>query len=47
MSALPDEALLHADSVVIGEAELVWAKALEDFKNGRLEQRYRAENLAS
>ncbi|MEK6790223.1 MAG: radical SAM protein [Deltaproteobacteria bacterium] len=45
VSALPDEALLHADSVVIGEAELVWAKALEDFKNGRLEQRYRAENL--
>src|SRR3990167_6040796 len=34
VSALPDEALLHADAVVIGEAELVWHKLLSDFKNG-------------
>jgi len=37
---LPDEALLHADSVVIGEAEGVWEKLLEDFAAGRLEKRY-------
>ena len=30
VSAMPDEALEHADSVIIGEAELVWQKALEE-----------------
>ncbi len=38
---LPDEALGHADSVVIGEAEGVWEQVLEDFQNGRLQSRYR------
>jgi radical SAM superfamily enzyme YgiQ (UPF0313 family) len=37
---LPDEALPYGDSVVIGEAEGVWAELLEDFKNGRLKKRY-------
>ena len=37
---LPDEALLHADSVVIGEAEGVWETLLEDFAAGRLNKRY-------
>lgn len=45
VSALPEEALLHADSVVIGEAELVWQRLLEDFSKGELRQRYRAERL--
>lgn len=45
VSALPDEALEHADAVVIGEAELVWQKALEDFKKGELKPRYEAPNL--
>ncbi|HBO83843.1 MAG TPA: B12-binding domain-containing radical SAM protein [Deltaproteobacteria bacterium] len=43
VSALPDEALKHADSIVIGEAELVWDKLLEDFKKGELKQRYQAD----
>jgi len=43
VSALPEEALEHADAVVIGEAELVWAGLLEDFKSGTLKERYRAE----
>ncbi|MCP3676569.1 MAG: B12-binding domain-containing radical SAM protein [Deltaproteobacteria bacterium] len=43
VSALPDEALDHADAVVIGEAELVWAGLLEDFKGGRLKKRYKSE----
>jgi radical SAM superfamily enzyme YgiQ (UPF0313 family) len=37
---LPDEALRHADSVVIGEAEGVWPRLLEDLQNGRLQRTY-------
>ncbi|MBI5809645.1 MAG: B12-binding domain-containing radical SAM protein, partial [Deltaproteobacteria bacterium] len=37
--------LLHADSVVIGEAELVWKDAIEDLKRGELKERYRAPHL--
>ncbi len=39
-SILPDEALGHADSVVVGEAEGVWEQLLEDFKDGRLQKKY-------
>lgn len=45
VSAMPDEALEHADAVIIGEAELVWHKALEDFKRGELKSRYEAGHL--
>ncbi|MBN2174015.1 MAG: B12-binding domain-containing radical SAM protein [Bacteroidales bacterium] len=37
---LPDEALEHADSVVIGEAEGVWENLLLDFQNGGLQKKY-------
>ena len=37
---LPDEALQHADCVVIGEAEGVWVKLLQDFQNNSLERKY-------
>jgi radical SAM superfamily enzyme YgiQ (UPF0313 family) len=37
---LPDEALKHADAVVIGEAEGVWEDLLSDFEAGHLKQRY-------
>jgi radical SAM superfamily enzyme YgiQ (UPF0313 family) len=40
VSALPEEALQHADSVVIGEAESVWGQVLDDFEHGRLQQTY-------
>jgi radical SAM superfamily enzyme YgiQ (UPF0313 family) len=33
-SALPEEAIKHANSVVIGEAEETWPQLLKDFKNG-------------
>jgi radical SAM superfamily enzyme YgiQ (UPF0313 family) len=39
-TVLPDEALQHADAVVIGEAEPVWARLLADLQSGCLEQRY-------
>jgi len=34
VTALPQEAIQHADAVVIGEAEGCWQKLLEDFKKG-------------
>ena len=39
-TACPDEAAAHADAVVIGEAESVWAGLLEDAARGRLRPRY-------
>lgn len=45
VSALPQEALQHADAVVIGEAELVWSQLLEDFAGGRLRQTYHSEEF--
>lgn len=36
----PEEACLHADSVVVGEAEGIWQTVLEDFGRGGLKQRY-------
>jgi radical SAM superfamily enzyme YgiQ (UPF0313 family) len=39
-SILPEEALQHADSVVVGEAEGVWEQLLEDFQNGKLQRKY-------
>ncbi len=38
---LPDEALEHADSVVVGEAEGLWPKILEDLQRGSLARTYR------
>jgi radical SAM superfamily enzyme YgiQ (UPF0313 family) len=39
-SILPYEALRYADSVVIGEAEYVWPKVIEDFKRKELQPIY-------
>ncbi|HVP89687.1 MAG TPA: radical SAM protein [Terriglobales bacterium] len=41
-SALPEEAGRHADAIVIGEAEKIWASVLEDFRTGRMKGVYRA-----
>jgi radical SAM superfamily enzyme YgiQ (UPF0313 family) len=40
-SACPEEALEHCDAVVIGEAEGVWPRLLEDASKGRLGKVYR------
>lgn len=37
---LPDEALQHADAVIVGDGEGSWERLLDDFKRGRLQQRY-------
>lgn len=39
-TVLPEEAQQHADAVVIGEAEPVWAALLEDLLGGSLKPRY-------
>jgi radical SAM superfamily enzyme YgiQ (UPF0313 family) len=41
VSMCPDEALQHADSVVIGEAESVWRTVIEDFNNNNLQRVYK------
>ncbi|MFC1875672.1 B12-binding domain-containing radical SAM protein [Thermodesulfobacteriota bacterium] len=45
VSALPEEALKHADSVVIGEAEGLWEQLLDDFRLGCLKKVYRHQTL--
>ena len=39
-SSLPEEALRHCDSVVVGEAEGVWQRVLEDAARGALGREY-------
>ena len=40
VSMLSDEALQHADAVVIGEVEGIWKRVISDFDNNRLAQKY-------
>jgi len=44
-SFMPQEALKHADAVVIGEAELVIPKLLDDLERGEVRGLYRADRL--
>lgn len=44
-SAMPEEALNYADSVVIGEVEDVWSDVLSDFKSGQLKRIYSTTEL--
>lgn len=44
-SNLPDEALQHVDSVVVGEGELIWPQLLADFQAGQLQRIYRSSGL--
>jgi len=46
-SACPTEAKDHADSIVIGEAEGLWPRLLEDWKHGQLQPFYRHERKPS
>ncbi|MBT8078230.1 MAG: radical SAM protein [Gammaproteobacteria bacterium] len=39
---LPDEALQHADAVVIGDAEDVWGQVLDDAAEGAMQRVYRS-----
>ncbi len=42
-TAQPEEAGAHADAVVIGEAEAVWSRLLEDAERGALRQVYESD----
>ncbi|MDO8803862.1 MAG: radical SAM protein [Elusimicrobiota bacterium] len=43
---LPEEALEHADTVIVGEAEGVWERMLEDFRAGKCRKIYEGGCLA-
>ena len=40
VSMMPEEAMRYCDAVVIGEAEAIWPRVLEDFEGGRLQKQY-------
>lgn len=42
---MPQEVMLHADAVIVGEGELVWRKILEDCERGQLARVYRSDAL--
>jgi len=42
-SMLPEEALQHVDTVVIGEAEGVWPGVISDYEAGKMQRVYRGE----
>jgi radical SAM superfamily enzyme YgiQ (UPF0313 family) len=44
-SMVPDEALRFVDTVVVGEAESVWAQLIRDFEKGEIKNRYDAQWL--
>jgi len=44
-SLMPEEALRHADTIVIGEAEGTWPALIEDFKKGTLKRVYMCQPL--
>ena len=44
---LPEEALLHADAIVIGDAEGSWEQLLSDFRKGTLQRTYTGGNSRS
>jgi radical SAM superfamily enzyme YgiQ (UPF0313 family) len=43
---MAEEAGMHADAVVLGEAEGVWPQVIEDCRRGKLKKFYRAEALS-
>jgi radical SAM superfamily enzyme YgiQ (UPF0313 family) len=47
VSAMPEEALQHADAVLIGEAEKIWGTLLDDFQAGKMKRVYKAESFHS
>ncbi len=44
-TALPEEAKVHADAVVIGEAEEIWPSLIEDVRSGGLQPFYQQKDF--
>lgn len=47
VSMEPEEALEHADTVIVGEAEETWKEFIKDFKNGNAQKMYVAKERPS
>jgi radical SAM superfamily enzyme YgiQ (UPF0313 family) len=47
VTAVPEEATQHADAIVVGQAEELWPRAVEDAKAGRLQRVYQMERRPS
>ncbi|MGH1540232.1 MAG: B12-binding domain-containing radical SAM protein [Arenicella sp.] len=45
VTALPHEAILHADAVLLGEGEILWEELINDLIIGELKQIYDARNM--
>ncbi len=44
-SALPEESLKHCDSVIVGEAEMVWHTLIKDFEKNQLKKIYKCKDF--
>ena len=40
---VPERAIQHADAVAVGEAEYIWPKIIQDARDNKLEEFYRAD----
>jgi radical SAM superfamily enzyme YgiQ (UPF0313 family) len=45
VTLVPDEAILHADSIFVGEAERTLPQFLRDFENGCVQRRYKDDKI--
>ncbi|MFQ5664332.1 MAG: B12-binding domain-containing radical SAM protein [Terriglobia bacterium] len=45
VTVAPQEAVAHCDAVVVGEAEYLWLRLIQDFRRGQLQKVYRADRL--
>jgi radical SAM superfamily enzyme YgiQ (UPF0313 family) len=43
VTLLPDESQLHADVIIVGEAELTWPRFLKDFETGQYARQYTSD----
>jgi len=46
VTALPEEALSHADAIVLGEGEIFWPQLMRDLERNQLQQIYDARGLS-
>jgi radical SAM superfamily enzyme YgiQ (UPF0313 family) len=47
VSYCPDEALQHADTILIGESEAIWPQVIKDFESGLMQRTYRMAEFPS
>jgi radical SAM superfamily enzyme YgiQ (UPF0313 family) len=47
VSHLPEEALNHADAIVIGEGDRIWKEVIKDFQKSRSKKIYKDDELVS